>query len=121
MKKLVGLVLFLLLSTTINGQTLKDENVSLTFDTENNRYLVIFDNIKNDRKDVQITIECFSTIIDYKNVKHITKLSTIKQNISGVGTYIFGGELLEGDYVITLEYTKNNKSVKKIQKKQYYL
>ena len=115
MKTLI--ILALMFVTSVNSQTLKNEFLSFSVDEENKEYFVRVGDISNTKTQVEVEIKCYSVLSDYEKKTHTIEILHVNQKIDNGGNVFFGGELFEGEYVITLSYTENGKKIKKIEKK----
>jgi hypothetical protein len=104
--------MLLAMTTTTKAQ-------ELVFEVDNlkKEFIVKVGKLDDKKSEVELEIKCHSIIIDYKNKNHTVEILNIKQKISNGGKVFFGGELVEGEYVITLSYLENGKKIKKIEKK----
>lgn len=110
------LIAFLMFCSTIKGQTLKNELFSFNVDYTNNEYVVKIGKIDDNKSQVELEIKCYNTVTDYKKQNHTIEILDVKQKINGSNLF-FGGELVQGEYVIILTYLENGKKIKKIEKK----
>jgi hypothetical protein len=115
MKTLI--ISFLMIVSSVNAQSLKNEFLNFNVDEENKEYFVKVGDIGNDKSQVEIEIKCFSTLSDYEKNSRTIEILHVNQKINNGGNVFFGGELFEGEYVITLSYVENGKKIKKTQKK----
>lgn len=116
MRKL-AVLLFMVVSTSVNSQTLKNDFLSFRVDEENKEYFVKVSDIGNDKSQVVVDIKCYMPITDFKDKTHSVEILSVNQKINNGGNVFFGGELYDGDYVVTLSYVEKGKRIEKTIKK----
>lgn len=112
MRKL-AVLLFMVVSTSVNSQTLKNDFLSFRVDEENKEYFVKVGDIGNDKSQVEVEVKCYMSITDYEGKSEKVEILGVKQKVSNGGNVFFGGELYEGDYVVTLSYFEKGKRIEK--------
>ncbi len=94
-------------------QNTKREILSFEADTTRNEYIVRVGDISNDKTQVEVEVKCYMSITDYKGKSEKIEILGVKQKVSNGGNVFFGGELYEGDYVVTLSYVEKGKRIEK--------
>jgi hypothetical protein len=115
MKTLV--ILFLMVVSSVNSQSLKNDILKFSVDEKNKEFFVRVGDIGNDKTQVVIEVKCFMTLTNHEQETRTIEILTVIQKINNGGNVFFGGELYEGEYVITLSYVEKGKKIKKIEKK----
>lgn len=94
-------------------QNTKREILSFEADTKRNEYIVRVGDISNDKTQVEVEVKCYMSITDYEGKSEKVEILGVKQKVSNGGNVFFGGELQEGDYIITLSYFEKGKRIEK--------
>ena len=111
------LIMLLAMSSNIKAQDLKCDLLIFDVDYDKKEFIVKVGKLDDKKSEVEVEIQCNNIIFDYKNQKHTVDVLNIKQKINNGGKVFFGGELIEGEYIVTLSYIENGKKIKKIEKK----
>lgn len=115
MRKLA--VLLFMVVSSVNSQSLKKDFLTFNVDEENKEYFVKVGDIGNDKSQVVVEIKCFVTLSNSKKETRAVEILTVTQKINNGGNVFFGGELYEGDYLISLSYTEKGKRITKTMEK----
>lgn len=94
-------------------QNTKRDILSFEADTTRNEYIVRVGDISNDKTQVEVEVKCYMSITDYEGKSEKVEILGVKQKVSNGGNVFFGGELQEGDYIITLSYFEKGKRIEK--------
>lgn len=111
------LVLIIFVNTFFAQKAKTDSLITFSIDEVNKEYFVKVGDIGNDKSQVVVDIKCYMTYSDYKDKTHSVEILSVKQKINNGGNVFFGGELYEGDYVVTLSYVEKGKRIEKTIKK----
>lgn len=107
------LVLIFLVNTLFAQKAKTDSLITFSIDEENKEYFVKVGDIGNDKSQVEVEVKCYMSIIDYEGKSEKIEILGVKQKVSNGGNVFFGGELQEGDYIITLSYIEKDKRIDK--------
>ena len=115
--KIIGLILFVVFLPFYAQKNKKD---LLTFEVnkDHKEYLIRVYNKYGDKENIEIELKCYTQIIDYKSNMHNIEILSFKQKLSNLKNFFFGGELVDGLYVINFSYIEKEK---KINKKREYI
>jgi hypothetical protein len=107
MRKFILFLFFTLQSAY--SQDLKKDLFSFQIDNQRNEYIVRVAELGFDKRDVTIKLVIYGIIVDYEGKKTEYSSFTATQKLNNDGNIFFGGELVDGRYVITLSYTVDGK------------
>lgn len=106
-------IFIILIANVAFTQNTKREILSFEADTTRNKYIVRVGDISNDKTQVEVEVKCYMSITDYEGKSEKIEILGVKQKVSNGGNVFFGGELYEGDYVVTLSYVEKGKRIEK--------
>ena len=106
-------MILIIFTNTIFAQNTKREILSFEADTTRNEYMVRVGDISNDKTQVEVEVKCYMSITDYEGKSEKIEILGVKQKVSNGGNVFFGGELYEGDYVVSLSYVEKGKRIEK--------
>jgi hypothetical protein len=111
------LIVLILTANSIFAQNSNQDILTFDADTLRNEYIVRVGNLGHDKSQVEVEMKCFMILKDYEGKLKNVEILGVKQKVSTGGNVFFGGELQEGEYVVTLSYYQNKKRFEKIIKK----
>lgn len=104
-------------ANSIFAQNANQDILTLETDTIRNEYIVRVGNLGHDKSQVEVEMKCFMILKDYEGKFKNVEILGVKQKVSTGGNVFFGGNLEEGEYVVTLSYFQNKKRFEKTIKK----
>lgn len=102
---------------SIYSQKSNQDILAFEIDSVRNEYTVRVGDLGIGKSQVVVEIKCFISITDYEGKINKIEVMNANQKISYNRNVFFGGQLRDGNYIITLSYLEKGKKIFKTVEK----